>query len=465
MSFAHSLNVRKFTPGPEDPSEMFAEGSAVIRSRRWVFVFIQGLAGGLSGLMFVFLAIVFIWRRPLVDRVSLRLIALISLFDLLHCILQNNPKQISMSGKRCLFFFIDFFAFGSIYLSSSIAFSLQMVFLRKSCSPLPRYTEYLYYAMPLTVCLIQFTPQYIYAATRGWAFSREGITSRTPEYLQSTLLGILFIPYVFVLYNVVTSMLVMYSLYTKQRAITRVLNSVSHEAKSLLSGSSPSTAQDSISASASRTSVSVSSKERQQLKLARSVYKVSIRITLYLIAPLFSLVIFTIYYMKQCFVTLTYRSDISDYVWLTTMGYFMFLGIAFINFVIFLTDPAVVKVIAEVRRTICIKMDRTDNFKSSSGGDNWPYSPGRVAGKKRSDTVSESGVLSETMQVDSSSLFSIYDAEKPSNNYQLGGLSGTPAALEESMPFVSAMDGLQDDAVMRRVRASGDNKSDYQDLV
>ncbi|KAJ2584184.1 hypothetical protein GGH95_000549 [Coemansia sp. RSA 1836] len=464
MSFLHSLNVRSFTPGPEDPSEMFAEGHAIVRSRRWLFVFTQGLAGGLSGSMFVFLAIVFIWRRPLVDRVSLRLIALISLFDLLHCILQNNPKQISMSGRRCLYFFIDFFSYGSMYLSSSIAFNLQMVFLRRSRSPLPRYAEYLYYIVPLTVCLLQFAPQYIYAATQGWTFSGEAIASRTPEYLRSTLMGILLVPYIFVLYNVVTSMLVMYSLYIKQRAITRVLSSVSHETKGLLSGSSPSTAQDNLSASASRTSVSVSSKERQQLKLARSVYKVSIRIALYPIAPLFSLVVLTIYYVKQYFVTLTYRSDVNDYVWLTMMSYFMFPGIAFINFAIFLTDPAVVKVIAEVRRTIRIKMGRTDNFKSSGDGDG-SYSPGRVIGKKTGTTISESGVLSETLQVDSSSLLSTYDLEKPSNNYQSDGLFGTPAALEESRQLVSAMDGLQDDAVMRRVRASGDNESDYQYLV
>ncbi|KAJ2506981.1 hypothetical protein IWW47_001319 [Coemansia sp. RSA 2052] len=430
MSFAHSLNVRSFTPGPEDPSEMFAEGNAIIQSREWLFLFVEGLAGGLSGLMFVFLAVVFVWRRSLVDRVSLRLIALISF----------------------------------IYLSSSIAFNLQMVFLRKSRSPLPRYAEYLYYIVPLTVCLLQFAPQYIYAATQGLSLNGENIASRTPEYLWFTLLGLLFIPYVFVFYNVVASMLVMYSLYTKQRAITRVLSSVSHETKGLLSGSNYSTAQDSISASASQTLVSVSPKERQQLKLARSVYKVSIRIALYPIAPLFSLTIMTIFYVKQYFVTLTYRSDVKDYVWLTTMGFFMFPGIAFINFVIFLTDPAVVKVIAEVRRTIRIKMGRTDNFKSDGDGDG-SYIPGRVASKKASITISESGVLSETMQVDSSSLFSTYDPENPSNNYQLDGLFGTPAALEESRPFMSAIDGLQDDAVMRRVRASGDNEIDYQELL
>ncbi|KAJ2494917.1 hypothetical protein IWW47_004344 [Coemansia sp. RSA 2052] len=445
MSFAHSLNVRKFTPGPEDPSEMYAEGYAIIQTRQWLFKSAVGVAGGLSGLMFVFLAIVFIWRRSLVDRVSLRLIALISLFDLLHCILQTNTRELTRSGYRGINFFIDFFAFGSIYLSSSIAFNLQMVFLRKSRSPLPRYAEYLYYIVPLTVCLLQFAPQ-------------------TTEYIWAYCLAILFIPYIFVLYNVVTSMLVMYSLYTKQRAITRVLNSVSHETKGLLSGSDSSTAQDNISASASQTSVSVSPKERQQLKLARSVYKVSIRIALYPIAPLFGLVILTVFFVKQYFVTLTYRSDIKDYVWLTTMAFFMFPGIAFINFAIFLTDPAMVKIIAEVRRTIRIKMGRTDNFKSSGDGDG-SYSPGRVDGKKTSVTISESGVLSETMQVDSSSLLSTYDAEKPSNSYQLDGLFGTPTALEESRPFASAMDGLQDDAVMRRVRVSGDNESDYQELL
>ncbi|KAJ2573981.1 hypothetical protein GGH95_003982 [Coemansia sp. RSA 1836] len=339
-----------------------------------------------------------------------------------------------------------------------------MVFLRKSRSPLPRYAEYLYYIVPLTVCLLQFAPQYIYAATRGWKINGENVVSRTPEYILVAWFGILLAPYVFVLYNVVTSMLVMYSLYTKQRAITRVLNSVSHDTKGLLSGSSPSILQDNLSASASQTLVSVSPKERQQLKLARSIYKVSIRIALYPITPLFCLVILTIFYMKQYFVTLTYKSDVNDYIWLITMSYFMFPGIAFINFISFLTDPTVVKVIAEVRRTIRIKMDRTDNFKSDGDGDG-SYSPGRMVGKKTSITVSESGVVSEILQVHSSSLLSTYDAEKPSNNYQADGLFGTPAAMEEGRPFVSVMDGLQDDAVMRRVRAAGDSESDYQYLV
>ncbi|KAJ2060021.1 hypothetical protein GGI17_004050 [Coemansia sp. S146] len=462
MSFTRALVLRKFIPGPEDPSEMFSEGTAILKSRNWLFHLATGSAGGLSGLMLVFLAAVFFWRRPLVDRVSLRLIALISLFDLLHCILQTMPKEQDIARKRWSSFFIDFFSFGSIYLSSSIAFNLQMVFLRKSRAPLPRYVEYLYYIVPLTVCLFHFAPQYIYAATRGWTFNGQDIASRTPEYLWFTCLAILFIPYVFVLYNVVTSLLVMYSLYTKHRAITRVLNSVSRETHSLLSDSNPSTAQDNLLASASSASISVSPKERHQLKLARRVYRISVRIALYPLAPLVGLIISSIFYLKQYFVTLTYKSDVHTFVWLTTMSYFMFPVIAFINFVIFLTDPAVVKVIAEVRRSTRIKMGRTDNFKSSSYG---LHSPSRVVGKKASVTMSESGVLSETMQVDSSSLISMYDSEKTNSNYQSDGLFDTPGALEESRPFVSAIDGLQDDAVMRRVRASGDGESDYQDLL
>ncbi|KAJ2068743.1 hypothetical protein GGI08_000714 [Coemansia sp. S2] len=462
MSFTRALVLRKFIPGPEDPSEMFSEGSAILKSRDWLFNLVMGTAGGLSGLMFVFLAAVFFWRRPLVDRVSLRLIALISLFDLLHCILQTMPKEHDVTRKRWGNFFIDFFSFGSIYLSSSIAFNLQMVFLRKSRAPLPRYVEYLYYAVPLTVCLLHFAPQYIYAATRGWTMNGQDAVSRTPKFLLLACFAILFIPYVFVLYNVVTSLLVMYSLYTKQRAITRVLNSVSRETHSLLSGSSPNTAEDTLSVtSASSKSISVSPKERQQLKLARRVYRISVRIALYPLAPTVGLILLSIFYLQQYFVTMTYKSDVNTYVRLTSVSYFMFPVIAFINFVIFLTDPAVLKVITEVRRSIRIKMGRSDNFKSSGSG---LYSPGRVVGKKTSVTISESGALSETMQVDSSSLLSTYDLEK-TNNYQSDGLFNTPGALEESRPFASAIDGLQDDAVMRRVRASGDGESDYQDLL
>ncbi|KAJ2749992.1 hypothetical protein GGI19_005357 [Coemansia pectinata] len=289
----------------------------------------------------------------------------------------------------------------------------------------------------------------------------QDIASRTPEFLLFACLGILFIPYVFVLYNIITSLLVMYSLYTKQRAITRVLNSVSRETHGLLSGSNPSTAQDNLLVSANITSITVSPKECQQLKLARRVYRISVRIALYPLAPLVSLIILSIFYLKQYFVTLTYRSGVHTFVWLTTISYFMFPTIAFINFVIFLTDLAVLKVIIEVRCSIRIKMGRTDNFKSSDSG---LHSPGRMVGKKASITISESGVLSETMQVGSSSLISTYDPEK-TNNYQSDGLFNTPGALEESRPFVSAIDGLQDDAVMWRVRASGDDESDYHDLL
>ncbi|KAJ2751076.1 hypothetical protein GGI19_004713 [Coemansia pectinata] len=417
MSLTRALVLQKFIPGSEDASEMFSEGTAILNT--------------------------------------------ISLFDLLHCILQTMPKEQDVTRKRWSFFFIDFFSYGSIYLSSSIAFNLQMVFLRKSHTPLPRYIEYLYYIVPLTVCLFHFAPQFIYAATRGWTMNGQDIASRTPKFLLLACLGVLFIPYVFVLYNIITSLLVMYSLYTKQKAITRVLSSVSRETHGLLSGSNPSTAQDNLSVSANSTSISVSPKECQQLKLARRVYRISVRIALYPLAPLVSLIILSIFYLKQYFVTLTYRSGVHTFVWLTTMSYFMFPTIAFINFVIFLTDPAVLKVIIEVRHSIRIKMGRTDNFKSSDSG---LHSPGRMVGKKASITISESGVLSETMQVDSSSLISMYDPEKTSN-YQSDGLFNTPGALEEGRPFVSAIDGLQDGAVMWYVRASGDGESDYHDLL
>ncbi|KAJ2413846.1 hypothetical protein GGI10_002781, partial [Coemansia sp. RSA 2530] len=391
MGFPHTLVLREFAPGPENPAELYSQGSAILKSRVWVYRLAMGTAAGLSGSMVLFLVAVFFWRRSLVDRVSLRLIALISLFDLLHSIIQAIPKVQTPGRLRLTFFFIDYFSFGSIYLSSSIAFNLQMVFLRKSRSPLPKYVEYLYYAVPLTVCLFHIAPQFIYAATQGWTYNGEMTMSRTPEYLLVFGLGVLLIPYIFVLYNIITSILVMYSLYTKQKAITRVLNSVSQETNSLLNGSSQNTVHDKLSASASNASISVSPKERQQLKLARRVYKVSIRIALYPLAPMVGLILMSIFQLRQYFITMTYKSDLHTYVWMMTMSFFMFPTIAYINFVIFLTDPAVQKVIEEVRRSIRIKMGRTDNFKSSGSGFHSPS-------KKASVTISESGVMSETMQ-------------------------------------------------------------------
>ncbi|KAJ2001816.1 hypothetical protein H4R26_003928 [Coemansia thaxteri] len=331
-----------------------------------------------------------------------------------------------------------------------------MVFLRKSRAPLPKYVEYLYFVVPLTVCFLHIAPQYIYAGTQGWAISGQDLEPRTPKYMWYVFFVFLFVPYVFVLYNVITSIRVIISLVVKQRAITRVLNLASQETNTLLSGSSSNTVARNSSAAAS--TVSVTPKERRQLRLARKVYKVSVRIALYPLSPVVTLILLSIFYLQQYFVTLTYKSDVQLFVRLTTMSFFMFPTQAFANFAIFLTDAAVLNVVSEVRRSIRIKMGRKENFQVSDGE---MHGPGKTVIRKISAAISESGV-SDTMQMESSS-FDSFVGEKAS--IQTDGYFHTPAALEESRPFATAIDGLGDDAVIRRVRASGDAESEYQDLL
>ncbi|KAJ2827362.1 hypothetical protein IWW50_001931, partial [Coemansia erecta] len=113
-------------------------------------------------------------------------------------------------------FFMEFFIFSSIYMSSAIAFNLQMTFLRKSRAPLPSYIEYLYYIVPIAVVLCQFVPQYIWAAKNGFCRAFDPVMPVTNHYIVYVIFVQMGIPTLFIFYNVITSACVIHSLYKKQ---------------------------------------------------------------------------------------------------------------------------------------------------------------------------------------------------------------------------------------------------------
>ncbi|KAJ2766569.1 hypothetical protein IWQ56_003674, partial [Coemansia nantahalensis] len=201
---------------PADPMQVISLMLTLLDNNRWQVNLALALTGAASGTMVLFLLGVFLWRRSLVNRVSLRLIFAISLFDFAQCMIQTKPRQTDLGRQRVSSFFIDFFTSSSVYLSSSIAFNLQMTFLRKSRNPLPRYVEYLYFIVPVLAAAIQFMPQYIWAAKHGYIFTFDPIQPGTKAYLAFVTLAMMGPPTIFILYNVVTSIRVICSLYIKQ---------------------------------------------------------------------------------------------------------------------------------------------------------------------------------------------------------------------------------------------------------
>ncbi|KAJ2371884.1 hypothetical protein IW150_004388, partial [Coemansia sp. RSA 2607] len=166
------LLKRSIPVGPEDPAAMNKIVHDALGKDLWRFFDLLYTSMVLSGSMVVFLIAAFLWRRSVVNRVSLRLIFAMSVCDFIQSMVSYKNMHLKSKVQcRTAGFFVDYTTASSIYLSSSIAFNLQMVFLRKSRKPLPKYTEILYYVIPLTVALLQFTPQYIWAAKHGYCYT------------------------------------------------------------------------------------------------------------------------------------------------------------------------------------------------------------------------------------------------------------------------------------------------------
>ncbi|KAJ2797221.1 hypothetical protein H4R21_004407, partial [Coemansia helicoidea] len=260
--------------------------------------------------------------------------------------IQTKPRQTDLGRQRVSSFFIDFFTSSSVYLSSSIAFNLQMTFLRKSRNPLPRYVEYLYFIVPVLAAAIQFMPQYIWAAKHGYIFTFDPIQPGTKAYLAFVTLAMMGPPTIFILYNVVTSIRVICSLYIKQRQVGQALASAMQRTSDLLGDSNGS------GTAAGSSGPHASFREQQQLQTVRRVYRACIRIALYPLAPVTWFVLVYTFLVGQYFYTFTKVSDAYSMARLMSVSWYSPSVLAVTNFLVFLTDSAVLQVIKEVRLAI-----------------------------------------------------------------------------------------------------------------
>ncbi|KAJ1721795.1 hypothetical protein LPJ53_003708 [Coemansia erecta] len=462
MSIYYAQLLKRSIPvGPEDPAAMSMIVHDEMGKNLWRFFALLYTSAVLSGSMVVFLIAAFIWRRSVVNRVSLRLIFAMSLCDFIQSMVSYKNMHLKNAVEcRTGGFFVDYTTASSIYLSSSIAFNLHMVFLRKSRKPLPKYTEILYYVVPLTVALFQFAPQYIWTAKNGFCYTFDPVPAGTKSYILHVIFAYELIPGIFVFYNLITSTRVIITLYMRQRKVSRALHEASHETRLLLNGpSGESEEKDGNVSSGGKRRGSLSSKDVRQLKAVRKVYRACMRIALYPIVPLWWWVSQAIFYWCQYPLNMTFRWHASLMLKLMYISWTTFSAVIILNFAVFVTDPSILNVMKEVRKSILQRLGRLD--RSHEFNVEGSHDALNTIKHKQQGVVITEHTDSGTIHTDSGSMDS---GDLAKYKIQEGSPEYSPSALEENGSITTAYASFDDDALIRRARAPGNIEDIYDNI-
>ncbi|KAJ1932955.1 hypothetical protein FBU59_006194, partial [Linderina macrospora] len=181
----------------------------------------------------------------------------------------------------------------------------------------------------------------------------------TKSFVVFVVCAYLLLPGLCLLYNLIIVTCVVLLLLKKQREINKTLGKISAESHALLASSSD-----------GGKGVAKLHHEEQRLKAARSVYNAAIRIALYPFAPLAWLCCNIAYYHIQYFITMTYKSDVPKLVSMQQMAWAAHPSIMYANFLVFVTDPSVVRVIKEVARSLTAKFPSLARRKDIRVGPN-----------------------------------------------------------------------------------------------
>ncbi|KAJ2442668.1 hypothetical protein GGF42_006879 [Coemansia sp. RSA 2424] len=350
---------RTFDMGPESPAVLIPQAKAILDAKSWQFFLAYGFGGSLCGVMALFLIGVYFWRPVLVNRVSLRLIFAISIYDFIECVLQATARSDGVSARcRATMFFSAFFGYASVYTSSSIALNLHLtLFRRGSRLYLPAYVEYLYFIVPLVVSLLHWAPPAIWAAVHGYCSAFEPIDIGTSSYIRYVVFVQLLLPLLALLFNVVTSLRVIIMLLVQQRQVNRSLQEVmqntrKHVLCSSNSGNGTNTYALAEDDGCGYASTKATKELEVNLMVVRKFNNAAIRIALYPCAPIAWWCINLAFYVIQYSLTMTYQADVATFVRMVSLAWFSMPAIAFANFLVFVTDPALRKVVKEVQRSI-----------------------------------------------------------------------------------------------------------------
>ncbi|KAI9499867.1 hypothetical protein BX070DRAFT_231250 [Coemansia spiralis] len=343
--------IPRLATGPEDPLILIQQAVAILDSQHWKFYMAYSIGGTLCGLMALFLICVSIWRPTMVNRVSLRLIFAITVYDFIVCVIQASANSRNASARcRATIFFSSFFGYASVYTSSSIAFNLYMTLLRNTRSNyLPKYVECLYYAVPLLVALCQWLPPTIWAAVNGYCSAFEPIETGTMAYILYVVFLQLLIPLCALLFNIIVSCRVVTMLLLEQRQVNQSLREIMQQTYDRLFGTKRSIDNGCVMSETVRNQLEIN------LLVMRKFNSAAIRIALYPCAPIAWWIINAIYYAMQYSLTMTFENDVGRWVKMASLAWFSMPAIAIANFLVFVTDPAFVKVVKEVYRHISSK--------------------------------------------------------------------------------------------------------------
>ncbi|KAJ1827801.1 hypothetical protein LPJ56_001463, partial [Coemansia sp. RSA 2599] len=358
--------------GPENPAEILNLGYEILATKRWEFKLANGLGGSLCGAIVLFLTLVYLWRPILVNRVSLRLIYAISIYDFIQCLIQSLNKSLPGSADcRTVMFFSSFFGYASIYTSSSIAVNLYINLIGNGLAGLPNYVEWLYFGVPLLVSLVNWAPPVIWAAKHGYCSAFDPIQPGTSRYILYVVFVQLLFPLLSLLFNIYVSIRTLVMLAIEQHRIIRSLNEISQSTRELLLLDCPETPKPS-SFGDSIKDIFKTKESRRQMERSLLVMKkfnsAAIRIALYPCAPIAWWIINAMYYTIQYRLTMTYKEDTNTLVYMISLAWFSIPAIAFANFLVFVTDPAFVKVVRQVRVTFAGALLRKKNARPSGNG-------------------------------------------------------------------------------------------------
>ncbi|KAJ2740800.1 hypothetical protein GGI20_005609, partial [Coemansia sp. BCRC 34301] len=350
--------ARTLDLGPESPAVLVPQARAILDEKNWQFFLAYGFGGSLCGVMALFLIGVYFWRPVLVNRVSLRLIFAISIYDFIECVLQATARSNGVSAKcRATMFFSAFFGYASVYTSSSIALNLYLtLFRRGSRQYLPVYVEYLYFIVPLAVSLLHWAPPVIWAAKHGYCSAFEPVDIGTASYIRYVVFVQLLLPLLALLFNIITSFRIIIMLLLQQRQVNRSLQEVMQNTRKhvLCSNGSNGTSTYALAEDdgCGYNSVKATKELEVNLLVVRKFNNAAIRIALYPCAPIAWWCINLAFYAIQYSLTMTYKADVATFVRMVSLAWFSMPAIAFANFLVFVTDPALRKVIKEVHRSL-----------------------------------------------------------------------------------------------------------------
>ncbi|KAJ1960355.1 hypothetical protein GGI12_003850 [Dipsacomyces acuminosporus] len=272
---------------------------------------------------------------------------LISLLDFVSVVIQISLPDLTRLDASCrtVAFFVYFGMFTSVYLSSSIAMNLYMAFLRKSRSQPPGYFRCLYFAIPMTVGFVQVASQEIWAATHGYCQAIDAIPMGTKEYIIYAVFVFLFLPWVFILFNIVISLRVIVWLLIKQRQVNYALEQIKEQLQA-----------------GNKLELHRVKEYERQLRISRKANSTAIRVAFYPLAPLAFCIMITIYYAMTYTITASSSFDVPKLVRANEIYWFSYPATTFINFLVFLTDPVMRNVFREVRKSLSARFSKENVF-------------------------------------------------------------------------------------------------------